>query len=134
MGSSQNPRDVRRQRLTKAKPHLHRGRAKINLLPKTRLFQAGEGRSELMAWNPEGKFSYRNHPMWADGTGTEYVLKKGRVSCGTSSSRTPQLDLRITIVTWIEPTYHRRRREARLGRLTPVEFEALMTTPADLAA
>ncbi|WP_113975440.1 IS3 family transposase, partial [Nocardia puris] len=27
--------------------------------------------------------------------------------------------LRIAIVTWIERTYHRRRRQARLGRLTP---------------
>ena len=29
--------------------------------------------------------------------------------------------LRIAIVTWIERTYHRRRRQAALGRLTPVE-------------
>ena len=28
-------------------------------------------------------------------------------------------DLRIAIVSWIERTYHRRRRQARLGRLTP---------------
>jgi putative transposase len=43
-------------------------------------------------------------------------------------------DLRIAIVTWIERTYHRRRRQARLGRLTPIEFEAIMNTPAALAA
>ena len=43
-------------------------------------------------------------------------------------------DLRIAIVTWIERTYHRRRRQARLGRLTPIEFETIMTTPADQAA
>jgi transposase InsO family protein len=42
--------------------------------------------------------------------------------------------LRIAIVTWIERTYHRRRRQARLGRLTPIEFEAIMNTPATLAA
>jgi putative transposase len=42
--------------------------------------------------------------------------------------------LRIAIVTWIERTYHRRRRQAALGRLTPVEFEAIMTTPAHQAA
>jgi transposase InsO family protein len=29
--------------------------------------------------------------------------------------------LRIAIVTRIERTYHRRRRQASLGRLTPVE-------------
>jgi transposase InsO family protein len=27
--------------------------------------------------------------------------------------------LRLAIVTWIEKTYHRRRRQDRLGRLTP---------------
>ena len=43
-------------------------------------------------------------------------------------------DLRIAIVRWIERTYHRRRRQARLGRLTPIEFEAIMITPAALAA
>jgi putative transposase len=43
-------------------------------------------------------------------------------------------ELRIAIVTWIERTYHRRRRQVGLGRLTPVEFEAIMTTPAHQAA
>lgn len=42
--------------------------------------------------------------------------------------------LRIAIVTWIERTYHRRRRQLALGRLTPIEFEAIMTTPASQAA
>jgi transposase InsO family protein len=42
--------------------------------------------------------------------------------------------LRIAIVTWIERTYHRRRRQYALGRLTPVEFETIMTTPATQAA
>ena len=43
-------------------------------------------------------------------------------------------DLRIAIVTWIERTYHRRRRQARMGRLTPVEFETVMNTKAARAA
>jgi len=43
-------------------------------------------------------------------------------------------ELRIAIVVWIERTYHRRRRQDRLGRLTPIEFETIMTTPADQAA
>jgi putative transposase len=43
-------------------------------------------------------------------------------------------DLRIAIVTWIERTYHRRRRQDALGRLTPVEFETIMTEPATQAA
>lgn len=42
---------------------------------------------------------------------------------------------RIAIVAWIERTYHhRRRRQVSLGRLTPIEFEANMTTPAHQAA
>src|SRR5699024_8699517 len=43
-------------------------------------------------------------------------------------------ELRIAIVTWIERTYHRRRRQARLGRLTPIEYETIMTTTASQAA
>ncbi|GAA1378283.1 hypothetical protein GCM10009612_78710 [Streptomyces beijiangensis] len=43
-------------------------------------------------------------------------------------------ELRIAIVTWIERTYHRRRRQAALGRLTPVEYETVMTIPALQAA
>lgn len=43
-------------------------------------------------------------------------------------------DLRIAIVTWIERTYHRRRRQDTLGRLTPIEYETIMTTPAIQAA
>lgn len=41
-------------------------------------------------------------------------------------------DLRIAIVTWIERTYHRRRRQRRLCRLTPIEFETI-NTPAHAA-
>jgi transposase InsO family protein len=43
-------------------------------------------------------------------------------------------ELRIAIVTWIERTYHRRRRQAALGRLTPIEYEMIKTPPATLAA
>lgn len=43
-------------------------------------------------------------------------------------------ELRIAIVTWIERTYHRRRRQAALGRLTPIEYELIMTTTATQAA
>ena len=43
-------------------------------------------------------------------------------------------ELRIAIVTWIERTYHRRRRQAGLSRLTPIEYESIMTTPTTQAA
>ena len=42
--------------------------------------------------------------------------------------------LRIAIVTWIERTYHQRRRQAVLGRLTPLEHETIMTPQTALAA
>jgi transposase InsO family protein len=58
----------------------------------------------------------------------------GRVgACGDNAAknvldrqrRTTREDLRLAIITWIERTYHRRRRQRRLGRLTPVEYETL---------
>ena len=41
---------------------------------------------------------------------------------------------RIAIITWIERTYHRRRRQARLGRLTPIEYETIMNPAVSLTA
>ena len=42
--------------------------------------------------------------------------------------------LRLAIVHWIEATYHRKRRQRRLGKLTPVEFECIMIEAVELAA
>ncbi len=47
--------------------------------------------------------------------------------CGRRAWATRQ-ELRIPILTWTERTYHRRRRQAALGRLTPIEYETIMTT------
>jgi putative transposase len=33
--------------------------------------------------------------------------------------------LRLELMIWTEKTYHRRRRERVLGRLTPIEFEII---------
>jgi putative transposase len=38
-------------------------------------------------------------------------------------------ELRYEIITWIEHTYNRRRRQRALGKLTPVEFELAFTSP-----
>ena len=38
------------------------------------------------------------------------------------------------VVCGIERTYHRRRRQARLGRLTPIEYENIMNPAVDPAA
>jgi putative transposase len=43
-------------------------------------------------------------------------------------------ELRTAIVTWIERTYHRRRRQARLGGLTPIEYETIISPAAPTAA
>lgn len=42
-------------------------------------------------------------------------------------------ELRLAIVTWTERTYHRRRRQRRLGRLTPIEFEIINSQAAHVA-
>src|SRR5690606_9800944 len=59
------------------------------------------------------------------------LLQKNVLNRGSWTSRE---DLRIAIVTWIERTYHARRRQPGLGRLTPIEFETIMTAPATQAA
>lgn len=43
-------------------------------------------------------------------------------------------ELRLAIVSWIEGKYHRKRRQRRLGKLTPVEFETIMKSAVALAA
>lgn len=42
-------------------------------------------------------------------------------------------ELRLAIIIWIERTYHRRRRQRRLGKLTPIEFETINQTPVQAA-
>jgi putative transposase len=42
--------------------------------------------------------------------------------------------LQLAIVTWIEGSYHRRRRQRALGKLTPIEYEAILKPLAALAA
>jgi transposase InsO family protein len=38
---------------------------------------------------------------------------------------TSREQLRLAVIIWIEKTYHRRRRQRRLGRLTPIEYETI---------
>ncbi len=40
-------------------------------------------------------------------------------------------ELRHAVISCIEGTYHRRRRQRRLGKLTPIEFETIHTAPTD---
>jgi transposase InsO family protein len=55
------------------------------------------------------------------------LLQKNVLDCRRWSTRD---ELRIAIITWIERTYHRRRRQRALGRLTPIEYETLTTARA----
>lgn len=59
------------------------------------------------------------------------LLQKNVLDRGSWATRQ---ELRIAIVTWIERTYHRRRRQAALGRLTPIEYELIMSPTALQAA
>ena len=49
-------------------------------------------------------------------------------------SWTTREELRIAIVTWIETDLPPTPRQAALGRLTPIEYELIMTTTATQAA
>jgi transposase InsO family protein len=40
---------------------------------------------------------------------------------------TTRQQLTTAIVTWIERAHHRRRRQRSLARLTPIEYETIMT-------
>jgi len=42
--------------------------------------------------------------------------------------RATRQELRLAITTWIERTYHRRRRQRRLGKPTPIEYETINRT------
>ena len=59
------------------------------------------------------------------------LLQKNVLDRRTWASRD---ELRLAIVSWIEGKYHRKRRQRRLGKLTPVEFELIMKPTATLAA
>lgn len=43
-------------------------------------------------------------------------------------------ELRVEIIIWIERTYNRRRRQRRLGKLTPIEYELVHHNPHAQAA
>lgn len=58
------------------------------------------------------------------------VLRPSATQCPRPATLVHRAELRRAIVAWIERTYHRRRRQRALGRLTPIEFELLHTPVA----
>ncbi len=69
-----------------------------------------------------------------DNAATESFLSLLQKNVLNRRSWATRQELRIAIITWIERTYHRRRRQDALGRLTPIEYETIMTTLATQAA
>jgi putative transposase len=61
-----------------------------------------------------------------------YLLQKNVLNQRRTWST--RAELRYEIVTWIERTYNRRRRQRRLGKLTPVEFELAFSRHTQVAA
>ena len=59
------------------------------------------------------------------------LLQKNVLDRGLWATRP---ELRLAIVRWIERIYHRKRRQRGLGKLTPVEFEAMMMDAVALTA
>lgn len=59
------------------------------------------------------------------------LLQRNVLNTKTWASRE---ELTIAIITWIERRYHQRRRQQRLGQLTPVEYETINQTVAVQAA
>jgi len=64
----------------------------------------------------------------ADNAGMESFFSLPQKNVLNRRRWTTRPELRLAIVTWIETTYHRRRRQQGLGHLTPVEFETLTQT------
>lgn len=52
----------------------------------------------------------------------------------TANSWATREDLSMAITRWIERTYHRKRPQRALGKLTPIEYETIMKHTAPIAA
>lgn len=59
------------------------------------------------------------------------LLQRNVLNTKTWTSRE---ELTIAIITWIERRYHQRRRQKRLGRLTPLEYETINKKAVSKAA
>lgn len=59
------------------------------------------------------------------------LLQRNVLNTNTWASRK---ELTIAVITWIERRYHQRRRQKRLGRLTPLEYETINKKAVSKAA
>ncbi len=95
---------------------------------------------------------YRSNKFVSELKTLEMVGSMGRVgACGDNASAesffallqknvlnsrpvwATRAELEHAIVAWIERTYHRRRKQRGLGRLTPIEYETIHTPTATMA-
>ena len=79
-----------------------------------------------------GRFGARSWRRVLRASGCAVLLSASLVSVG--SAWVIRQGLRVAVVTWMERTYHRRRGQARLWRLTPIEFETIMNHAVTEAA
>ena len=79
----------------------------------------------------------REHPTGEDKLylcANEAVARRGGATVLDRCQWATRDELRAGLITWIERTYHRRRRQDRLSRLTPIEYALIMDhTPAHAA-
>jgi pimeloyl-ACP methyl ester carboxylesterase len=69
----------------------------------------------------------------ADNSAMEPFFSLPQKNVLNKKRRNSRQELRLEIVTWIERTYPLRRRQRRLGRLTPIEFEIFNSQAAHSA-
>jgi putative transposase len=58
------------------------------------------------------------------------VRDQGRVLQPARHRWSTREELRLATITWIGRTYHWRRRQRALGRLTPIEYETVSQAAA----
>ncbi len=80
-------------------------------------FRSRKLRRELAVHNLVG--SMGRVASWGDNAAMESFFSLLQKNVLNRRSWTTREELRIAIMTWVERTYHRRRRQVRLGRLTP---------------
>jgi putative transposase len=89
-------------------------------------FRSHAYQRELRAWQLRG--SMGRVGTCADNAAMESFFSLLQKNVLNRRRWTTRRELRLAIITWIETTYHRRRRQQSLGRLTPIEFETLLNT------
>lgn len=86
-------------------------------------FRSGKFVRELRSAELKGSMGRRGD--FADNASMESFFALLQLNVFNTRRWRTRDELRMAIVGWIERTYHRRRRQRALGKLTPIEFEAI---------